>query len=75
VRLADAQKIRRLAAPAISTGIYGYPIDEAVPILVKTAFQLAPNLTHLQEIRFTVVDTRLYQAFCEAIAVTQGDVV
>lgn len=75
VRLADAQKIRRLAVPAISTGIYGYPIDEAIPILVKTAFQLAPNLSHLREIRFTVVDAMLYQAFCEAIAVTQSDVV
>ncbi len=75
VRLADAQKIRRLAVPAISAGIYGYPIDEAVPILVKTAFQLAPNLTHLQEIRFTVLDAMMHQAFCEAIAVTQADVV
>ncbi len=75
VRLANAQKIRRLAVPALSMGIYGYPIGEAVPILVKTAFELAPTLRHLQEIRFTVVDTRLYQAFCEAIAVTQGNVV
>jgi O-acetyl-ADP-ribose deacetylase (regulator of RNase III) len=75
VRLADAQKIRRLAVPAISAGIYGYPIDEAVPILVKTAFQLAPNLSHLQEIRFAVVDSMLYQAFCETIAVTQVNVV
>jgi len=69
VRLADAHKIRRLAVPALSMGIYGYPIDEAVPILVKTAFQLAPTLRHLQEIRFTVVDATLYRDFCEAIAV------
>jgi O-acetyl-ADP-ribose deacetylase len=75
VRLADAQKIRRLAVPAISTGIYGYPIDEAVPILVNTASQLAPNLSHLREIRFTVVDVMLYQIFCETIAVTQVNVV
>jgi O-acetyl-ADP-ribose deacetylase (regulator of RNase III) len=74
VRLADAKKIRRLAVPAISTGIYGYPIDEAVPILVKTAFQLTPNLSHLQEIRFTVVDAMLYQKFCETIADGQMDV-
>ena len=67
VRLADAHKIRRLAVPAISMGIHGYPIDEAVPILVKTALQLTPNLSHLLEIRFTVVDAMLYQAFCEII--------
>jgi O-acetyl-ADP-ribose deacetylase len=75
VRLADAHEIRRLAVPAISMGIYGYPIDEAVPILVKTAINLAPNLSHLQEIRFTVVDAMLYQIFCEAIPFTQVNVV
>ena len=75
VRLADAHQIRRLAVPAISMGIHGYPIDEATPILVKTAFQLAPNLSHLREIRFTVVDVMLYQIFCETIAVTQVNVV
>lgn len=75
VRLADAHKIQRLAVPAISMGIYGYPIDEAVPILVKTAFQLAPSLSHLREIRFTVVDSILYQIFYEAIPVKQVNVV
>ncbi len=75
MRLADAHEIRRLAVPAISMGIYGYPIDEAVPILVKTAINLAPNLSHLQEIRFTVVDAMLYQIFCEAIPFTQVNVV
>lgn len=67
VRLADTHEIRRLAVPAISTGIYGYPIDEAVPILVKTAFYIAEQLTHLREIRFVVLDSSLYQMFSEAI--------
>ena len=53
-------------------GIYGYPINEAVPILVKTTFELAPALRHLQEIRFTVVDATLYQDFCEVIAATEN---
>ena len=70
VRRADDHQIRRLAVPALSMGIYRYPIDEAVPILVKTAFELAPTLSHLQEIRFTVVDATLYKHFCEVIAVT-----
>jgi O-acetyl-ADP-ribose deacetylase (regulator of RNase III) len=69
VRLADAQKVRRLAVPAISMGLYGNPIDEVVPTLMKTAFALAPNLTHLQEIRFTVVDAMLYQVIHETVAV------
>ncbi len=67
VRLADAQKIRRLAVPAISTGIYGYPIDEAVPILVDRAFYLVPKLIHLIEIRFAVVDRVLCLMFSDEI--------
>ena len=75
VWLADAHKIRRLAVPALSMGIYGYPIGEAVPILVKTAFELAPTLRHLQEIRFTVVDAMLYQDFFGVIAASRTAVV
>lgn len=53
--LAEAHKVTRIALPAISTGIYGYPIAEAGPILAGTARSLAPSLRHVEEIRFVVV--------------------
>jgi O-acetyl-ADP-ribose deacetylase (regulator of RNase III) len=53
--LAEAHEIKRVALPAISTGIYGYPIDEAGRILAGTARSIAPTLRHVEEIRFVLV--------------------
>jgi O-acetyl-ADP-ribose deacetylase (regulator of RNase III) len=53
--LAEAHQISRIALPAISTGIYGYPIEEAGPILAGTARSIAPTLHHVEEIRFVLV--------------------
>lgn len=54
IRLADQDRVMRLALPAISMGIYGYAAEEAVPILSKTVAELCPYFTHLTEIRFVV---------------------
>lgn len=53
--LAEAHGISRIALPAISTGIYGYPIEEAGPILAGTARSIAPSLRCVEEIRFVLV--------------------
>jgi O-acetyl-ADP-ribose deacetylase (regulator of RNase III) len=54
LRLADEQGVTRIALPAISTGIYGYPIEEAGPLLMATARTYAGKSAHLQEIRFVL---------------------
>lgn len=57
----------RLAVPAISMGVYAYPPDEAVPILVNTAFEMQDQLGNLEEVRFVVLNEPLYQLFWEAM--------
>ena len=52
--VADQQKVSRLAVPAISMGIYAYPPEEAVPIVVRTALETGKELQHVEEIRFVV---------------------
>jgi O-acetyl-ADP-ribose deacetylase (regulator of RNase III) len=54
LRLADAHGVARIALPAISTGIYGYPIEEAGPLLMATARRLAGALAQVEEIRFVL---------------------
>lgn len=63
IRLADQNQIMRLAVPAISMGIYSYPAEEAVPILVQTAINLCSMVTHLQEIRFVLFEVHLCDLF------------
>lgn len=36
LRLASAQAVRTVAFPGISTGIYGYPVDAAAQVAVRT---------------------------------------
>ena len=42
--LADENEVARVAVPAISMGIFGYPPAEAIPILVQTALEIAKEL-------------------------------
>lgn len=50
--LAGAKGLRSLAFPGISTGIYGYPIDQAVRIAVDTVRARLGEVASLEEIVF-----------------------
>jgi O-acetyl-ADP-ribose deacetylase (regulator of RNase III) len=49
-------------------GVYGYPAEEAIPILVRAASETAGSLKNLLEIRFVVVSDELLQLFGRSIA-------
>lgn len=63
ILLADTKGVIRLAMPAISTGVYGYPAEEAVPIIVQTATNLKDIVSSLQEVRFVVTSTPMLEMF------------
>ncbi|MFE3182246.1 O-acetyl-ADP-ribose deacetylase [Streptomyces violascens] len=54
-----------IAFPAISTGIYGWPIDSGAEIAIRVAREHggAP----LREIRFVLFDEAAYQAFAQVL--------
>jgi O-acetyl-ADP-ribose deacetylase (regulator of RNase III) len=67
--LARAHGLRTVAFPAISTGIYGYPLDEAAAIaLGATATHLARHPGTLTEVRFVLFDARAHAVFVAALA-------
>jgi O-acetyl-ADP-ribose deacetylase (regulator of RNase III) len=61
---ADEVGARTVAFPAISTGVYRYPLEEAASILVRAARQAE---TAVAEIRFVLFDDDAYSAFAKAI--------
>lgn len=63
VALADARQARRIALPAISTGIYGYPLAEAARVMVAAAREIAPTLRHVEEIRFVLLSAAAQSHF------------
>jgi O-acetyl-ADP-ribose deacetylase (regulator of RNase III) len=67
--LARAHGLRTIAFPAISTGVYGYPLDEAAPIaLGATAASLERHPGIFTEVRFVLFDARALEAFRTALA-------
>lgn len=65
--IAEENKLARIAVPAISMGIFAYPPEEAVPILVKTAREAGRGLQYVQEARFVVLDEDLFKLFSNEI--------
>ncbi|MFI7181897.1 O-acetyl-ADP-ribose deacetylase [Streptomyces anthocyanicus] len=60
LRTADELGARTVAFPAISTGVYRWPMDDAARIAVET---VATTKTSVTEIRFVLFDARAYEAF------------
>jgi O-acetyl-ADP-ribose deacetylase (regulator of RNase III) len=58
--VADALEARTVAFPAISTGVYGYPLGEAAPIAVGTVRDAS---TDVETARFVLFGDDAYEAF------------
>ena len=68
MKLALQNKIRTIAFPSISTGVYSYPLEEAAEIAIKTVNDF--YMEHQNEfdcIRFVLFDSRTKQAYDNAI--------
>src|SRR6185503_19581874 len=60
LRVADELGARTVAFPAISTGVYGYPLAEAAPVAVE-AVRSAD--TQVELVRFVLFGNEALQAF------------
>ncbi len=66
VRLADDHAIRSLAFPSISTGAFGYPVDEAAAIAVRTIVEALPPCAHVEHVRCVLFDIATCKAYVRA---------
>jgi O-acetyl-ADP-ribose deacetylase (regulator of RNase III) len=67
--IARDRLLETIAFPAISTGIYGYPLEEAAPIALGTVARvLAAEPGSVREVRFVLFDDRAAGAFEDALA-------
>jgi O-acetyl-ADP-ribose deacetylase (regulator of RNase III) len=67
LRLADANALRSLAFPAISTGVFGYPADDAARVALTTVVEQAPGLESVRRVRFVLYDDRSLAAHERAL--------
>ncbi|GAA2953785.1 O-acetyl-ADP-ribose deacetylase [Streptomyces erythrogriseus] len=64
LRVAGELGARTVAFPAVSTGVYRWPLDDAARIAVET---VRTTDTSVEEITFVLFDERAYEAFAVAV--------
>ncbi|CAN5911328.1 macro domain-containing protein [soil metagenome] len=56
--LAEEHRISSIAFPAISTGAFGYPLEDATQVALQTVIDATGSLTHVRLIRFVLFSER-----------------
>ena len=67
IALAQAHKLRSLAFPNISTGVYGYPKEAAAKVALSAVQEAVGESSTLERILFVCFDTENYALYQEAL--------
>ncbi|MDO8141062.1 MAG: O-acetyl-ADP-ribose deacetylase [Candidatus Brocadiales bacterium] len=65
--LASQYKLKSVAFPSISTGAYGYPVNEAATVALKTVIQYLKTHADIEMVRFVLFGMKAYQAYDKAL--------
>jgi len=68
IRLAEEHRLASIAFPAISCGVYGYPLDAAAAIAIEATLLALGDCSHLQRVVFACFDVEVETALREALA-------
>jgi len=68
LRLADEHHLASIAFPAISTGVYGYPLAEAAQVILSTIIAYLNGATHLTRAIVCLYDRRAFDVFQSGLA-------
>ncbi|WP_282016880.1 macro domain-containing protein [Salegentibacter mishustinae] len=70
LKCSEEKQVKSVAFPAISTGVFGYPIKEATRITFNTILAEIPKLKHLQKLKFVLfseADLKIYEAMLDEV--------
>lgn len=68
LHLAEDNEIKSIAFPAISAGIYGYPIEEAAKVALRSIIEKAPELQHTKKVVFVLYSTKDLEIYKKLLA-------
>lgn len=66
LKLMDERNLKSITFPAISTGIFGYPIDRCAKIMISTTKDYLRKATQIEEVNFclfTISDFEIFEQF------------
>jgi O-acetyl-ADP-ribose deacetylase len=72
LELAERHGLRSIAFPALSTGAFGYPMEEAARVAFESVFATLSQLTQLRQIRFVLFDERDRALHARVLSDTAG---
>lgn len=67
LRLAKEYGLKSVAFPAISTGVYGYPLEKAARVAVDTVEAFLRDEPGIESVMLVCYDERAYQAYQEIV--------
>jgi O-acetyl-ADP-ribose deacetylase (regulator of RNase III) len=73
LKLAAANNLSSVSFPSISTGAYGYPVQEAAVIALKKAITFLKQSTSIKEVVFVLFDARTFEAYKDALWDIKGE--
>ena len=65
--LADQNRLKSIAFPAISTGIFGFPKDRCATIMLSTTIAYLEGPTGLERVVFCLYDNKTLEIFEHAL--------
>ncbi len=68
LRIAANMKLRQIAIPNISTGVYGFPKDKAAEIAIAAARGFLENNEEIEKIVFSVFDAENFEIYKQKLA-------
>ena len=63
LKLMDENKLKIIAFPAISTGVFGYPIDRCAKIMIKTSKEYLQCNTQIEKVIFCLYTEEDFKIF------------
>jgi len=68
LKLAERNGVRTIAFPSISTGAYGYPIEQAARIAISTVRGCLPKMSGIETVVFVCFSQPDYDVYRESLA-------
>ncbi len=67
IRVADELGLKSIAFPAISTGIFGYPLADASQVAVRAVREALPRAKNVNTVRFVAFDDAAFQTYSQVL--------
>ncbi|MFO7302901.1 MAG: macro domain-containing protein [Acidobacteriota bacterium] len=67
LRVAASKGVESIGFPSLSTGVFGYPMEEAAPIAIRTVVEELKGETPIRLVRFVLYDERAFAIHARAV--------